>query len=89
MSLGTALSTGSPKEDKILYVGIYSAYTLYVYRERICETRFAKARHNYIFCIARNTNYKYSRRCNSLMPQGMDAKFTVLAKYIVLYVANI
>ena len=40
-------------------------------------TRFAKTRHNHIFGISRNAVFKYLRCCSFLMPQWMDAKFTV------------
>ena len=40
-------------------------------------TRSAKIRHNCAFCVSRNTNFKYSRCCNYLMPQCMDARSTV------------
>ena len=36
-----------------------------------------KTRHNDIFCISRNNNFKRLRCCNYLMPQCMNTRFTV------------
>ena len=60
-----------------------SSYSIHSYNNNGCSwliinclyvTRSAKSRHNCAFCILRNTNFKYSRCCNYLMPQSMNVR---------------